>query len=73
MSAEEDYNEIEIRRFDEAEYETANRRFEAFLRREREDQELLEREFAEEIEQLLKLIRKNRTDLAADPPGWPDL
>lgn len=73
MSAEEDYNEIEIGRFDEAEYEIANRRFEAFLQREREEQELLECEFAKEIEQLLKLIRKNRTDPAADPPGWPDL
>jgi len=73
MSADADYNEIEIGRFDEAEYEIANRRFEAFLRREREEQELLEREFAEELERLLKIIRRNRTDPAADPPGWPDL
>jgi hypothetical protein len=73
MSADADYDEIEIGRFDEAEYEIANRRFEAFLRRERDEQELLEREFAKELERLLKIIRKNRTDPAADPPGWPDL
>ena len=73
MCAEEDYSEIEIGRLDEAEYETANRRFEAFLQREREELELLERDFAEELEQLLNLIRKNRTDPAADPTGWPDL
>jgi hypothetical protein len=73
MSAEEDYDEIEIGPFHEAEYEDTNRQFEAFLERERREQELLEREFDEKLEQLLKLIRKNRTDPATGPPGWPDL
>jgi hypothetical protein len=73
MSEELDYDEIEIGPFDEAEYEDANRQFETFLERDREEREMLEREFDEKLEQLLKLIKKNRTDPTADPPGWPDL
>jgi hypothetical protein len=73
MSEESDYDEIEIGPFDEVEYEDANRQFEAFLERENGERELLEREFDEKLEQLLKLIRKNKTDPDGDPPGWPDL
>ncbi len=67
-----DYSEIEIGRMTDLEYTLAERRFEAFLHREREEQKTFEREFAQELEQLLATLRKNKTDSDADPPGWPD-
>lgn len=54
---EAEFNEIEIGRLTEAEYELANLRHEIFLEKERAEREMLNREFEEELEQLLKTIR----------------
>jgi hypothetical protein len=56
-SFEAEFDEIEIGRLTEAEYELANLRHEMFLEKERAEQEMLDREFEEELEQLLKTIR----------------
>jgi hypothetical protein len=69
---DDDYSEAEIGRFTDSEYELENLRYKAFLDEEREEQESFEREFAEELDQLLATIRDKRTDSDADPPGWPD-
>jgi hypothetical protein len=53
---EADFNEIEIGRLTEAEYELANLRHEMFLEKERAEREMLDREFEAELEQLLKTI-----------------
>ena len=67
-----EYNEIEIGRMTEGEYERANQSFQAFLEREQEERGQLEREFADELEQLFAMLRKNRADPNADPSGWPE-
>lgn len=54
---EAEFSEIEIGRLTEAEYELANLRHEMFLEKERAERERLEREFEEELEQLLETIR----------------
>jgi hypothetical protein len=72
LFAGDEYNEIEIGRMTEGEYERANQSFQAFLEQEQEERGLLEREFADELEQLFAMLRKNRADPNADPPGWPD-
>lgn len=54
---EAEFDEIEIGRLTEAEYELANLRHEMFLEKERTGRETLDREFEEELEQLLKTIR----------------
>jgi len=54
---EPDFTEIEIGRLTDAELEMANLRQEMFLEKERSEQEALDREFEEELEQLLKTIR----------------
>lgn len=68
------FDEIEIERLTEAEYEAANLRHELFLVREREELEVLEREFDEELSQLFSMtwaddVGRNQPD----PPGWPGL
>lgn len=68
----DEYTEIEIGRMAEGEYAVANLRFQAFLEQEREERGRLEREFADELDQLFGMLRKNRDDPNADPPGWPD-
>lgn len=70
--ADDDYTEIEIGRMTDGGYELANQRFQAFLEQEKEEHGRLEREFADELEQLFAMLRKNRADPNADPPGWPD-
>src|SRR5690349_21387898 len=67
-----DYSEIEIGRMTDLDYALAKKRFEAFLRQEREGQKKLECEFAQELDQLLATLRRNRVDPNTDPPGWPD-
>jgi hypothetical protein len=54
---EAEFDEIEIGRLTEAEYELANLRHEMFLEKERAERETLDREFEEELEQLLETIR----------------
>ena len=54
---EPDFTEIEIGRLTDAEYEMANLRHEMFLKKERAERETLDREFEQELEQLLKTIR----------------
>lgn len=71
---EPDFDEIEIGRLTEAEYEAANLRHELFLAREREEIEVLEREFDEELRQLFSLTRADEVGREQpDPPGWPGL
>lgn len=71
---EADFSEIEIGRLTEAEYELANLRHELFLERERAERETLDREFEEELDQLLKTIRPGDAETASsDPPDWPGL
>jgi len=71
---EPDFDEIEIGRLTEAEYEAANLHHELFLAREREEMEVLEREFDEELRQLFSLIRADEVGRdQPDPPGWPGL
>lgn len=66
-----EFDEIEIGRLSETEYEADNLRHELFLACEREEIEVLEREFEEELSQLFSLshldevVRKQ-----PDPPGW---
>lgn len=68
----DEYTEIEIGRMTEGEYELANRRFQAFLEKEQEERGRLERDFADELDQLFAMLRKNRDDPNTDPPGWPE-
>lgn len=71
---EPEFDEIEIGRLTEAEYEAANLRHELFLVREREEMEILEREFEQELSQLFSLTRAAEVDREQpDPPGWPGL
>ncbi|MBS1789660.1 MAG: hypothetical protein JST85_18190 [Acidobacteria bacterium] len=71
---EPDFDEIEIGRLTEAEYEAANLRHELFLVREREELEVLEREFDEELSQLFSMTRADDVGRnQPDPPGWPGL
>ncbi len=66
------YSEIEIGRMTDLEYALAKQRVEAFLHQEREEQKTFDREFTQELEQLLATLGKNKMDSDADPPGWPD-
>lgn len=69
-----DFNDIEIGRLTQAEYEFANLQHELFLEKERAERETLDREFEEELGQLLKTIRAVDTDTnTIDPSGWPGL
>ncbi|MGE0133458.1 MAG: hypothetical protein AB7U82_35730 [Blastocatellales bacterium] len=69
---EPDFDEIEIGRLTEAEYEAANLRHELFLVRELEEMEVLEREFDEELSQLFSMTRADDVGRnQPDPPGWP--
>ena len=71
---ESDFDEIEIGRLTEVEYEAANLRHELFLVREREEMEILEREFEQELSQLFSLTRADEVGREQpDPPGWPGL
>lgn len=71
---EPDFDEIEIGRLNDEEYEAANLRHELFLVREREEMEALEREFDEELSQLFSLIKADEVGPnQPDPPGWPGL
>jgi len=71
---EPEFTEAEIGRLTDAEYETANLRHEIFLEEERAERETLDREFEEELEQLLKTIKVEDGQTAeSDPPGWPGL
>ena len=71
---EADFSEIEIGRLTQAEYEFANLRHELFLEKERAERETLDREFEEELGQLLKTISAGDAEIATtDPPGWPGL
>ena len=71
---EPDFNEIEIGRLTEAEYEVANLRHELFLVREHEEMEILEREFEQELSQLFSMTRADEVGRnQPDPPGWPGL
>ncbi len=71
---EPDFDEIEIGRLTEAEYEAANLRHELFLVREHEELEVLEREFDEELSQLFSLTKADEVGRnQPDPPGWPGL
>lgn len=71
---EPDFNEIEIGRLTEAEYEAANLRHELFLVREHEEMEILERKFEQELSQLFSMTRADEVDRnQPDPPGWPGL
>lgn len=71
---EPEFDEIEIGRLTEAEYEAANLRHELFLVREREEMEILEREFEQELSQLFSLTRADEVGREQpDPPGWPGL
>jgi hypothetical protein len=74
LDFESDFDEIEIGRLTEAEYEAANLRHELFLVREREELEVLEREFDEELSQLFGMTRADEVGREQpDPPGWPGL
>jgi hypothetical protein len=69
---EPEFDEIEIGRLTEAEYEAANLRHELFLVREREETEILEREFEQELSQLFSLTKADEVGREQpDPPGWP--
>jgi hypothetical protein len=68
----DEYTEIEIGRMTDGEYELADQRFQAFLEREQEERGRLEREFADELDQLFAMLGKNRDAPNADPPGWPE-
>ncbi len=71
---EPEFDEIEIGRLTESEYEAANLRHELFLVREREEAEILEREFEQELSQLFSLTRADEVGREQpDPPGWPGL
>jgi hypothetical protein len=71
---EPDFDEIEIGRLTEEEYEAANLRHELFLVREHEEMDVLEREFEQELSQLFSLIRADEVGREQpDPPGWPGL
>lgn len=71
---EPDFEEIEIGRLTEAEYEVANLRHELFLAHEREELEVLEREFDEELSQLFSMTKADDVGRnQPDPPGWPGL
>ena len=71
---EADFSEIEIGWLTQAEYEFANLRHELFLEKERAELEMLDREFEEELGQLMKIIRTEDVKTAkSDPPGWPGL
>jgi len=71
---EPDFTDVEIGRLIDAEYEMANLRHEIFLEEERAERETLDREFEEELEQLLKTIKVEDSQTAeSDPPGWPGL
>jgi hypothetical protein len=71
---EADFSEIELGRLTQAEYEFANLRHELFLEREHAEREILDREFEEELGQLLKTISAGDAETAtSDPPGWPGL
>lgn len=68
------FSEIEIGRLTQAEYEFANLRQELFHDKERAERETLEREFEEELGQLLNTIHAGDAETAtSDPPGWPGL
>lgn len=54
---EPDYTEIEIGQLNDAEYEMANLRHEAFLEKERAEREALDQEFEEELKQLFATIK----------------
>ena len=67
---EADFSEIEIGRLTQAEYEFANLQHELFLEKERAERETLDREFEEELGQLMKTIRTEDVKTAkSDPPG----
>ncbi len=69
-----EFDEIEIGRLTESEYEAANLRHELFLVREREEAEILEREFEQELSQLFSLTTADEVGREQpDPPGWPGL
>ncbi|MCI0662968.1 MAG: hypothetical protein L0220_18015 [Acidobacteria bacterium] len=71
---EPDFTEIEIGRLTDAEYEMANLRHEIFLEEERAGRGTLDRQFEEELEQLLKTIKaEDGQTIESDPPGWPGL
>ena len=71
---EPDFDEIEIGRLTESEYEAATLRHELFLVREREEMEILEREFEQELSQMFSLTRADEVGREQpDPPGWPGL
>ncbi len=71
---EPEFDEIEIGRLTEAEYEAANLRHELFLVREREETEILEREFEQELSQLFSLTKTDEVGREQpDPLGWPGL
>ena len=71
---EPDFDEIEIGRLTEAEYEAANLRHELFLVREREEMDILEREFEQELSQLFSLTKADEVDRnQPDPSGWAGL
>jgi hypothetical protein len=71
---EPEFDEIEIGRLTEAEYEAANLRHELFLVREREETEILEHEFEHELSQLFSLTKTDEVGREQpDPPGWPGL
>lgn len=62
---EPDFTEVEIGHLTDAEYEMANLRHEKFLEEERAEREALDREFEEELEQLLKTSRTGDGQTAA--------
>jgi hypothetical protein len=71
---EADFREVEIGRLSEAEYELANLQHQTFLEKERIERERLDREFEDELNQLLKTLKSEDDDTAkGDPPGWPGL
>jgi hypothetical protein len=70
---ESEYNDVEIGRLTEAEYELANLEHELFLERERADRERFDRDFELELDQLIKTIRPDEDKNSADDPsGWPE-
>jgi hypothetical protein len=69
---EADFTEVEIGRFADAEEDLACLRHEQFLEREHAERERLDREFAEELDELWKTIEADGKDAPTnDPPGWP--
>lgn len=69
-----EFDEIEIGRLSEVEYEAANLCHELFLACEREEIEVLEREFEEELSQLFSLSHLDEVGRKQpDPSGRPEL